>query len=434
MAILENIQHQFFEFKPSSKNSEYGFIPNTNKEIEESFPQIFLSDGEPWHEVNQYAFARYYDQQKDLKTVNREMTHLARYANWLEEEGLHWLHFPKRKYERCLFKFRGYLIKLRDEGLLAPSTTSQTMRNVVAFYRWASNEGYAQSNSKLFDDENKVIYFFDKVGFRRTMEVTSSELSIPNRPRTGITLENGLTPINQASTKILMDHLSKHSNHELHLMFKTALLTGCRHETISTLNIDALKKSYPDPLLLNIMRVEVGPGTGVKTKFNVYGSVYFPKSLVIELIEYFNSAKAILRRSKAKNSLQRNIFLTSHNNRYTKETFGTLLHQLKEDLIESGHTEFGRFQFHQLRATFGTMMMRALLKTQGVSSLNAIEFVREAMLHKEASTTWKYIKFIENEPIEEQFLQTLWEMFTGPQEESQQIIDQLTCGEVIGFI
>ena len=69
MAILENIQHQFFEFKPSSKNSEYGFIPNTNKEIEESFPQIFLSDGEPWHEVNQYAFARYYDQQKDLKTV-----------------------------------------------------------------------------------------------------------------------------------------------------------------------------------------------------------------------------------------------------------------------------------------------------------------------------------------------------------------------------
>lgn len=134
MAILENIQHQPFEFKPSSENLEYGFIPNTNKETEKSFPQIFLLDGEPWHEVNQYAFARYYDQQKDLTTVNSEMTHLSRYANWLEETGLHWLHFPKRKGERCLFKYRGYLIEQRREGFLAPSTVSQAMTSVVAFY------------------------------------------------------------------------------------------------------------------------------------------------------------------------------------------------------------------------------------------------------------------------------------------------------------
>ncbi len=275
MAILENIKHQPFELKPTSENSEYGFIPNTNKKKEKSFPQIFLSDGEPWHEVNQYAFARYYDQQKDLETVNNEMNHLSRYANWLEEADLHWLHFPKKKGERCLFKFRGHLIKLRDEGLLAPSTTSQAMRNVIAFYRWASDKGYTQAQSKLFDDKNKVVYFFDNIGFNRSMNVASSELSIPNRKRTGLLLEDGLTPINQASTKILMAHLSKHSNHELYLMFKTALHTGCRHETISTLNIDALNKSYPDPLLSNIMRVEVGPGTGVETKFDVYGSVYF---------------------------------------------------------------------------------------------------------------------------------------------------------------
>ncbi len=434
MAILENIQHQPFEFKLSSENLEYGFIPNTNRKIEKSFPQIFFSDGEPWYEVNRYAFSRYYDQQIDIKTVNREMTHLSRYANWLEEARLHWLHFPKKKYERCLFKFRGYLIWLRNEGFLAPSTTSQTMRNVVAFYRWASDEGYAQAQSNLFDDKNKIVYFFDNVGFNRSMTVVSSELFIPNRKRTGTLLEDGLTPISQASTKILMTHLSEHSNYELYLMFRTALLTGCRHETISTLNIDVLKKSYPDPLLLSIMRVEIGPGTDVETKFNVSGAVYFPKSLVIELIEYFGSAEAILRRSKAKKSLQRNIFLTSHNNRYTKETFGTLLYRLKNELIESGHTEFGRFKFHQLRAAFGTMMMRALLQTQGVSSLNAIEFVREAMLHKEVSTTWKYIKFIENEPIEEQFLQTLWEMFTGTNEQSQEIIESLTSEKYIGAL
>lgn len=426
MAILENIKHQPFEFAPSSADSEYGFAPNTNRKTEAELPQIFLSDGKPWHEVNQYAFARYYDQQKDLKTVKREMTHLSRYANWLEEEGLHWLHFPKKRGERCLLKYRGHLIWLRREKLLASSTTSQAMRAVIAFYQWASDEGYAQARSKLFDNKNKVISFFDKVGFNRTMNITTSELAIPNRKRTGILLEDGLTPINQDSAEILMTYLSKHSNYELYLMFKTALLTGCRHETITTLNIDALRKSYPDPLLSSIMRVEVGPGSGVETKFDVSGSVYFPEPLIFELIEYFNSVRAVLRRSKSKNSLHRNIFLTSSGNRYTNQTFGTLLRRLKNELIESGHTEFGRFQFHQLRATFGTMMARALLQSQGVSSLNAIEFVQEAMLHKDANTTWKYIKFIENEPVEAQFLETLWEMFTGAKSKSKKIINHLT--------
>jgi integrase len=431
MAVLENINHQPMVLEPSSINSKHGFISNPNRKPVDSFPQIFFSDGEPWYEANRYAFYRHDDLQKDLKTVSREMTHLARYADWLEEKGLHWLHFPKKKGERCLFKFRGYLIDQRDKGYLAPSTATQTMTSLIAFYRWASATGYAGERSKLFDDQTKVISFFDKVGFSRTMNVTSSELSIPNRARTGTTLEDGLTPINQASTETLMAYLSEHRNYELYLMSKVALQTGCRHETVTTLNIDALKNAYPDPMLANIMRIKVGPGTGVETKFDASGDIYIPQALLYELVEYFNSAEAILRRSKASLALQRNIFLTSRGNRYTTQTFGTLLHRLKSELIEAGHTEFGRFKFHQLRATFGTMLMRALLKTQGMSSLNAIEFVQEAMLHKDPSTTWKYIKFIEKEPIEETFLDTLWSIFTGSQDQANQIIEHLTNGVLI---
>lgn len=433
MAVLENIDHQPMMFEPSAENELHRFIPSQNRRTVNSFPQIFFSDGEPWYEANRYAFFRHDDLQKDLKTVNREMMHLARYADWLEEVGLHWLHFPKKRGERCLFRFRGYLIDLREKGLLAPSTTSQNMNSLVAFYRWASAYGYTEETSRLFDDKTKVISFFDKVGFSRTMSVTSSELSIPNRARTGTNLEDGLTPINQASTKALMAYLSEHRNFELYLMSKVALQTGCRHETVTTLNIDALKNAYPDQMLSNIMRVKVGPGTGVETKFDASGNIHIPQALLAELTEYFNSAEAILRRSKASNSLQRNIFLTTRGNRYTTQTFGTLLHRLKGELIEAGHTEFGRFKFHQLRATFGTMLMRALLKTQGISSLNAIEFVQEAMLHKNPSTTWKYIKFIEKEPIEEKFLDTLWSIFTGSQEQSNQIIEHLTSGDVFVY-
>jgi integrase len=428
VAVLENINYQPMMFKPSSLEKEYEFVINLNRKSVDSFPQIFLSDGVPWSEANSYAFYRYEDLQKDIKTVNREMTHLARYANWLEHAGLHWLHFPQKKAERCLFRFRGFLIEQREKGFLAPSSISQNMNSVVAFYRWASAYGYADKRSNLFDDKNKIISFFDKVGFSRTISITSSELSIPNRARTGTRLEDGLTPMNRASAKKLLSYLTTHRNHELYLMTKLALQSGCRHETVATLNIDALKKAYPDQMLTNIMRVRVGPGTGVETKHDVSGDFYIPKTLSIELIDYFNSAEAILRRSRAPNNLQRNIFLTTRGNRYTNQTFGTLLYRLKEELIRVGNTEFGRFKFHQLRATFGTMLMRALLNTQGMSSLNAIEFVKEAMLHKDASTTWRYIKFVEKEPIEELFLDNLWSLFTGSEKKSDDIIEQFSRG------
>ena len=434
MAVLENIHYQPMAYEPHSANAEHSFVPKLNRKPIDQFPQIFLSDGEPWREANKYAFYRYLDLQKDIKTIHREMSHLTKYADWLEDHGLHWLHFPKRKAERCLFRFRGQLIERRDEGLLAPSTASQVMNSVVAFYRWASVHGYAEQRSKLFDDKNKVISFFDKVGFSRTMSVISSELSIPNRTRTGVRLEDGLTPVNESNVKILMSHLANHRNYELYLMHKVALMTGCRHETVTTLNIDALRKAYPDATFPELMRVKVGPGTGVQTKGDVSGEVYFSVGLINELDDYFASPEAILRRSKAKDALQKTMFLTSRGNRYTNQTFGTLLHRLKSELIEAGYTQFGRFKFHQLRATFGTMLMRSALRALSDSQASAIEFVRDAMLHKDESTTWKYIKFIEKEPVEEAFLETLWKMFTGSKKESDGIIEQFTSHEMFNDV
>ena len=61
--------------------------------------------------------------------------------------------------------------------------------------------------------------------------------------------------------------------------------------------------------------------------------------------------------------------------------------------------------------------------------LLGIEFVKEALLHKDASTTWRYIKFVEREPIEEHFLDTLWSMFTGSEKESDEIIERFSNSE-----
>lgn len=418
MATLEKINYQPMIFNPTDNENTYGFVVNRNRRTTNFFPQIFLSDGEPWHEANSYAFYRYLDLNKDIKTIDREMNHLSRYADWLEKEGLHWLHFPKLKRERCLFRFRGYLIESRDNQILAPSTVSQLLNAVIAFYKWASAKGLAVPRAELFDDKNITIKFFDKVGFSRTMNVASTELAIPNRKRNCLTLEGGLTPLTKTQAAILMEHLHDHKNYQLYLMHKTCLLTGCRHETITSLTIDALKYAYQDPSVSNAFRVKVGAGTSVKTKYDVVGDIYFPKTLIKELIEYYESATAIFRRSKSSSKHLKLIFLTSQGNPYTRQTFGTLIKRLKNELIEKGYSEFARFKFHQLRATFGTMLMRSALKIQGISPSNAIEFVKDAMLHKYSATTWKYIKFIEREPIEDAFLEHLWSIFTGESHEN----------------
>ncbi|MBE0471025.1 MAG: site-specific integrase [Methyloprofundus sp.] len=419
MSIVENIHYTPMIFDQSNEKADFGFIPDALRKPLKAFPQLFFSNGEPWREVNQYAFYRYFDLSKDLKTVSNEMSMLQGYADWLEDQKLHWLHFPKVKRERCIYKYRGYLIQLRDEQLIAPSTASLKMNAVIAFYRWASTEGLAEARNKLFDEKVKTIQFFDKVGFSRTFNVTSTDLSIPNRARSGATLEDGLLPLSKVQNKILMSYLASQNSYELYLIHKVSLLTGGRFETVTTLTIDSLSLATPDPQFPSVMRVRVGPGTSIKTKFNVSGSILFPIKLIDELVAYFESTQAILRRSKASTGLQKNVFLTNRGNQYTVNSFGTIMHRLREGLVKKGHAELANFHFHQLRATFGTMLMTAVLDS-GIKASNAIVIVRDALLHKDDSTTWKYIKFIEREPLEETFTQTLWDIFTGNEAQSSE--------------
>jgi hypothetical protein len=300
------------------------------------------------------------------------------------------------------------------------------MNSTLQFYRWASREMLADSRGSMWEEKAKTVKFFDKVGFSRTMTVMSSELSIPNRRRTGVLLEDGLLPLNKKSLDTLMLHLTNHSNYELYLFHKVGYQTGSRYETISTLTLKALKSAYQDPNMEHIMRVGVGPSTDVKTKFDVSGTIMFPKELLQELVGYYESAEAILRRSKASNEHQKYIFLTSRGNLFTRASFSTLIGRLRAELVELGHTEFGRFKFHQLRATFGTMTMEYCLSSKAISSGGAIEFVRDAMLHKEASTTWKYVTFLEKVPQDKAFYESLWAMFTGSVKQTDELVEGLT--------
>ncbi|MBN0719444.1 site-specific integrase, partial [Pseudomonas aeruginosa] len=161
-----------------------------------------------------------------------------------------------------------------------------------------------------------------------------------------------------------------------------------------------------------IMRVTVGPGTQVKTKFDVRGSLLFPSQLLQELERYAYSARRLTRQARASEGDRTLLFLSERWNAYSETSFTKLISYLRETLMSAGLKQFQEFKFHQTRATFGTQLMRLAMDVLP-SQVDAIVFVRDAMLHKDEATTWKYVKFIEKEPIKEALSDEFFNLYTG---------------------
>ncbi|WP_176475891.1 tyrosine-type recombinase/integrase [Halomonas salipaludis] len=385
-------------------------------------PQIFHENGEPWVEANIYAIQRL-AAGKNIETVNALMNHLRDYAEFLEGVGVDWRHFPNKKKQRCLVRYRGHLIERRDEGGLSPSTTSARMSAVVAFYRWAHREGLIEREN-LWEDKQQVISRYTLVGLKRTIAITSSDLAIPNRKRPGASVEDGLLPLSNTSRKTLLAFLKRQGMTELYLMFAIGFYTGARIETIRTLRLSTLESARSDPSIDNLQRVPVGPPTQVKTKFGVSGDLLFPSSIIVLLQEYAMSARRLVRQARATGEEKSLLFLTTRGRKYEEGSFTRLMSELRKKLMKNGHVEFGRLKFHQSRATFGTQLMRLCLETMERTD-DAIIFVRDAMLHKDESTTWKYIRFVQSDPIKEKLSDQFFDFFSGRENDSDALIEDV---------
>ena len=116
MATLERIHYvphyvELIAGKPQYQSS-------SSRPAIEGVPQIFWADCKPWREANLWAVERMSIGDTSLKTVASNMNGLLSYAKFLEHHQLHWLTCPVRKADRCLVRYRGALIKMRDSGQL----------------------------------------------------------------------------------------------------------------------------------------------------------------------------------------------------------------------------------------------------------------------------------------------------------------------------
>ena len=339
------------------------------------------------------------------------MEHLHKYANWLEKEDVDWRHFPKNKAERVLVRYRGALIDARDRGDIAPSTTSARMHAVIRFYRYCAGRNFISRDAPKWQDKVVVVRYFDTVGFERTLQRVSTDIAIPNRVRSGLRLEDGLLPLSEQHITDLLCFAKENGTEELYLMLMTGCFTGARLGTITTLHIPALESAVHDPKVPGMWVLPIGPGSGISTKFDVSGDLMIPDQLMSILKRYATSRRHLDRVIKAHPENKRYLFLTRDNKPYTVDAVDRAMVEFRRAGLVAGLKFMQRLRFHQTRATYGTWLMSICLKAASVKA--AIEFVKRAMHHKNDTTTFRYITFIEHSKAKIDVANAFTEAFLG---------------------
>jgi hypothetical protein len=373
-------------------------------------PQIFWADGSSWRAANLWAFSRATNGVTDIKTVLSNLSHLHKYAQWLEDEQLEWQHFPMLERDRVLIRWRKYLIEQRDKlGLLAPSTASHRMNATISFYRFARTYGLIGRDARMWEDRQVIRRFFDSVGFERTMLLKSTNLTIPNRTRHGLKLEDGLTPLTDEHRQELLAFTGRPGSvsRELDLMLKLGFFSGARLETITDLKRGTLDNAVSDPMVPGLFYLSVGPGhrPHVATKFDVSGQIIVPAPLLTELREYAYDVSRLKREALAAPEDKDLVFLTRFGRRYADldsasgTAVGRAMVDLRRKAMQAGLIFAKHFRFHMTRATFGTSLTSLLLSQDGATEKDVLSLVSSLMLHRDVSTTLRYIKFVQQSPM-----------------------------------
>ncbi|KWE65850.1 integrase [Burkholderia ubonensis] len=416
MATLERITYT--PHVVSASDGTIRYEPSSRKVIE-NLPQIFWSDSLPWREANLWAVERASSRDTSLRTVNSNLSNLLNYANFLETHDLLWFVFPVRKADRCLVRYRGWLIDERNAGRLSPSTASEFMRNVVLFYRWLVSRGLLVTHAPLWRDQVAYLRFFDSVGFERTVVRVSTDLAIPNRKSPGERLEDGLLPVSANDRDVLLSFAKANTTPELYRMLAVGFFTGMRIGSISDLKIRTLQNAVRDPSASGLYRISIGPGASppVHTKFGVTGQVWIPEALLEDLLDYATSVRRSKRQAAARREDKDLLFLTRQGNPYCRRdseqstAINTEMASLRQAGAAAGVNVLTAFHFHQARCTFATEIATIALRSG--DPLNAIALVKNALLHRDEATSFRYIKFVSTTPAKQAASNEFMRVFSG---------------------
>jgi integrase len=395
------------------------------------FPIILDGMGVPWAEANVYLLSRLEDAvMPAMSTYSSIAEDLAAYRRFLDETRLDWLHFPSQKLSRPTYRYNGHLKSLLSAGEIATATAKRRMGTVIGFYNWLKRENVLMPEHPPWKEADRYIDIKDRYGFKHLKKVVTTDVSIriakQDDPYDGTINDDGkLRPLSQDEQAWLIDALVSLGNTEMTLIHLMGLLTGARIQTILTLRVRHVQQEVGDDQKERTLRLPVGPGTGIDTKWDKQMVLHIPIWFYRMLRTYAHSDRARKRREQAAGGDSQNqyLFLSVRSNPLYRskeasrafDATNALRHAkvgqgvrqfITDYVIPYVRQQYGvknfRYRFHDTRATFGMNLTdhQFDLVEQGKTTLKAVrEFVKTRMGHESSATTDLYLHYRQTQKL-----------------------------------
>jgi len=310
------------------------------------------------------------------------------------------------------------------------------MSEVIQFYRKIIEWGIVEKGTiqnKPFEEFSVGIQYINSKGMLAIMSALTTDISFrvsgsddddPHIIKDG---EN-LIPLSLDDQAVVFAALSEYGNRTFELMAHVAILTGARLQTVSTLRISdirTLSKKKPNKygeVLLGVGRGHLADLKGEK-RYNKRALVFFPLSLVRELLDYADSdlARNLRNKSFYGDTDENYLFLNEEgrpyytslkeqadrvNPTYSKrlslrdrvdfpiadgQAVNNLMGRLKT-YIHDKHPDFRNFRFHDFRATYGMNFLRSWINAGKKPNVGVGE-LKGRMGHSSVQTTYQYLNY-----------------------------------------
>ncbi|ELB2802830.1 tyrosine-type recombinase/integrase [Vibrio alginolyticus] len=382
-----------------------------------TLPTLFNGDGSFNHEANSYLF--YQKAVKDAKDLNPCSQALYAYYQFLEDENLTWSNFPPVKRLKPTYLFRSHLLKQIKKGALAHSTASIRMNQIVNYYKWLMHDGYLKIKNEKEAPFKMEFVSVQSSGMLAhispTFTIETSDLRIKVPKYSDSSNIRPLTPLSQESLSILTQYLPNASE-ELRLQVLLSIDSGMRIQEIATLSIGAVETATPIAESEHRFELSLSPQTtGVMTKHLKSRKVEISAELLSALNDYRISERRLKRVNKLDLKLEglpkiadtlkqeaherlvlserhEPLFVSEQGNPVTAKSIEARWTELRSK-IKKTHPTFSH-RFHDLRSTYATYRLSDLLGA-GCSPSECIDLLMGWMGHRNESTTWKYLCYLQ---------------------------------------
>jgi integrase len=367
-------------------------------------------------------------------TVSSIAQGLIQFLKFCEENQIDWRVTPRNKLKKPIYRYSRYLQALIYDGVLAPSTAKRKISTVIRFYKDCQND----YGSDFFGDHppytDKMVTFTDPKGKTRLAVTQEEQIKVTKEAPADshLYIEDGgkLKPLMREQQELLHEILDSDKvrrNIEMRYVFKTALKTGARLQTILTLSVKDidvhidLPEGYSD---INHI-VQAGRSYIADSKYSKNINIFMPYSRIEALKVYANSSRYKKRRDKYFKNLgisnpteeqlsQAYLFLTNRgtpyydrqsdlraynpdNTRGQPRIGGGVHDYLAEHILPVMRQKLGegfRFHFHDLRATYGVNLRDQLREVYPEANSEEIyKQIQARLSHNDRNTTEGYVKY-----------------------------------------